>query len=275
MSALDDAFHKLKRAKEHLENFARNVNEAFNEKGLVYNFESYPYPKPAGTIDTRQWSLVTVFIQSAPAIKIEDAILMGEAIQNFRSALDYFAWAWYLRSGSVLTESQERQIYFPMIRDSKSFNSLLNQRLPNSPDKAFIERYQPYQSTDAGLAMYYLRTLSDTDKHRIIVPTMMLPAGGDISLIFPKGCEIITVIERIQLGQDMREGTKMMSVIIAGSPPSERFKPSVNARATLVPVFPIGLVRPRPPEEIVAVDSALNCIGKICSEILTAAAKYF
>lgn len=275
MSALDDALHKLKRGKEHLADFYARIDVAFNENHITHNVEAYPQIKPFFINDPRPWTQYTVYYSSVPVITFEDCILMGEAIQDFRSALDYFAWAWFIKIKSSLTKWEEWQISFPMSRNQKSFTDNRNDKLPNFPDWTFIERYQPYQPTDKGRWMGYLRVLSDTDKHRIIIPAPMLPADGIVEI---KGFELwgrlIRVIDRLKLGQEIKKGTQIISAIIAGVPPAQD-QVHVDATTTIMPVFPIELIPPTSPDDIVDVEFNLNGIRDVCEEILTEAAKYF
>src|SRR5258706_12447574 len=96
MSALDDAFHKLERGKEQLVDFAAIIKKNFDEKSFSHIIEAQPYPKPPESRDSLPWNLYTLYIKSVPTISKRDGILMGEIIQNFRSSLDYLAWAMYI-----------------------------------------------------------------------------------------------------------------------------------------------------------------------------------
>jgi hypothetical protein len=279
MTGLDDALQKLERGKEHLANFTRIIMETFDKKGFRVDIESYPYLKPSGTKDPRPWTVYTIRYSFVPSVSKSDGILMGEAIQNFRSALDYLIWAMYIKSGIRVTKHMERNIAFPLITTSSAdYWKRVNAFLPNIPsnERTFIERYQPYQLTDAGMVMGWLGALSNTDKHRIIIQTPVFPREGDIKVVYGNWAQLITTLERIEPSHEVKEGTKIVSLVIAGTPPINR-RPVDVQRDTLqlMIMFPIDLIRARPPYEGVAMYSALNGIRDVCTEVLAEAKEYF
>src|SRR5262245_26521986 len=113
MTRLDDAFHKLERGKEQLADFRTSVIRNFDEKSFRHVIEVYPYPKPSGSRAPRPWNMYTLYLDSVPTFSKQDGILMGEIIQSFRSALDYLAWAFYVKSGGRVKPFKERQVAFP------------------------------------------------------------------------------------------------------------------------------------------------------------------
>ena len=274
MSALDDAFHKLEWGKKHLSDFKEHIGKTFDKDKVKHEMKSNPYPKPFGTRDPRPWTLFSVYYSSVPAISKEDGILVGETIQAFRSSLDYLAWAYYIRSGRKSVD--ERQIAFPMAISYDSFLGQINQKLIDisANEMALVERYQPYQLTNAGRMIGYLRALSDTDKHRIILPAPMFPAYGEINIKYGKWAELILSPDTYELGQEIKKDTIIMSVILAGYPPF-RNQVHVDATTTIVPAFPVDLIRPTPPDDIVPAELALDGIGDICAQILTEANNLF
>jgi hypothetical protein len=123
--------------------------------------------------------------------------------------------------------------------------------------------------------MGYLRSLSDTDKHRIIIPTPMLPAGGEVEIKgFESWGQLIRVIDRLKLGQEIKKGTQIISAIIAGVPPAQN-QVHVDATTTIMPVFSIDSVPPAQPDDIVDVEFNLNGIRDVCKEIITESTNYF
>ena len=139
---------------------------------------------------------------------------------------------------------------------------------------ALIERHQPYQPTDAGRMMGYLRALSDIDKHRIIIPAPMLPAYGEVNIKYYDWAELILNLDRYELGQKIKKDTKIHSIVLAGNPPLICLV-HVDASTTIIPVFLVELIKPTPPDDVVDVEFTLDTIAKLCSDILTEAQNYF
>jgi len=279
MSGLDDAFHKLERGKEHLVNFTRNIKQTFDEKSFSYVIKSYPYTKRREAGDQRPWTVYTAEFSSVPAFTKYDGLFMGEVIQNFRSALDYLAWAYYVRSGLRFRDFDEKRIDFPMTSSQDSFKTKVNQLFPkiSANERALLERYQPYQPTDAAMKVGWLQTLSNTDKHRIILPTVTTGIDGYLAIEYGSWAELQTVLDRFEPGQDIKEGTKIQSLVLAGTPPIADKRPVYMQANTakLAIVLPVDLIRARPPYEMVTMYAALNGIRDVCTEILVEAKKYF
>jgi hypothetical protein len=277
MGALDDAFHKLERGKKQLVDFTARIRRNFDEKSFRHRIETHPYTKPSGIKDPRPWTLYTLYFSSVPTFTKQDGILMGEIIQSFRSALDYLAWALYIKSGKGVKSFQERQVAFPMLTSDTDLTREFNKRLPNVPanERAFIEGYQPYQSTDSAMYIGWLNTLSNTDKHRVIIPVANFPLEGKIEFVYGSWGQMITPIPHLEDGQEIKEGTKIFSAILAGTPPLKRPVDVNPATLRIATIIPMDLIKARPPFEAVTMSSALNCIRKVCVEILTEAKKYF
>ena len=281
MSALDDAFHKLDRGKEHIAEFYTHINITFQKYHFGTEIKSHSCPKPFGSTDTRSWEAFTLYVTNVPIIEKRDEILFGEAIQSFRSSLDYLAWVWATeaakRCGSPLTEQQERKIMFPMVVKGKNFSSQVNNILPNitSKQRAFIKKYQPYKRSDIGKTMRYLTILSNTDKHRIIVPALMSPQVGAIQFDYNLALKPIKEIHYIKTNREVKAGTKIMTVVLAGTVPNNEPKVRVNTAMTLMPMFPREIIKLPPPKHILIIEEALNRISAVCTEILTKARDEF
>jgi hypothetical protein len=203
---------------------------------------------------------------------------MGEAIQNFRSALDYLVWALYIKSGMRVTAAKERNITFPLVMtNSAEYWKRVEDFLPNisSNERAFIEQYQPYQLNDTGMIMGWLGVLSNTDKHRVIIPTPVFPREGNIQVKYGRWAQLIMFLERIEPWQDVKEGTKIISLILAGTPSIKEPVSLQEDSLKLMATFPEDLIMPRPPFEAVPMYSALNGIRDVCTEILEKAKQYF
>ncbi len=115
-------------------------------------------------------------------------LILGDVVQNFRSALDHVAWALVkLGRAKNLTDRQERQIYFPITSSPAAFRNAVPLRLPGvrRADLAKIRACQPYLKGKRNLSrhvVWVVGELSRLDKHRTIQPIYAIPdrAGYDI-----------------------------------------------------------------------------------------------
>jgi hypothetical protein len=128
-----------------------------------------------------------VTIEAVEAIPPKWSLLLGDAANNFRAALDHLAWAVSLRGrtppgSGKLTKGQEQAIYFPICEDRRVFNAEI--RIPSGKsklklpgirraDSAKIRRHQPYHTGSTRRRFHVLTMLADLnsgDKHRTIQP---------------------------------------------------------------------------------------------------------
>ncbi len=114
--------------------------------------------------------------------------------------------------------------------------------------------------------MQRLRNLSDIDKHRIIVPTLVLPQAGNLNFKH-EGAELIGTKVDLKFGQEVKKGTKILTLILAGGEPGKR-KVSVEGPMTSMPMLPRTLIKPPPREDAVLLEVALNEISDVCSQII-------
>jgi hypothetical protein len=113
------------------------------------------------------------------------ALIVGDILQNLRSALDHLMWqlALWNTGGNI---KKPRRVRFPIIADPKDFPSACNDALAEiHPDhRAIIDRFQPYYGID-GILLGLLNDLWTIDKHRLVIPIMIRPAdiekGADVA----------------------------------------------------------------------------------------------
>ncbi|MEX1047249.1 MAG: hypothetical protein WD757_09195 [Actinomycetota bacterium] len=118
-----------------------------------------------------------------PMISIppEAALHVGDALTNYRAALDHLAWIITKRVHGLaqLDERARRGVAFPMARNSGTFPNAMKRNLPGldlgSPIGKLVRRCQPFGRTWQSQAMRALRNLSDRDKHRLLIPTFWFP----------------------------------------------------------------------------------------------------
>jgi hypothetical protein len=132
---------------------------------------------------TNSMKLMTItvrFGETVPTLSEGFPNILGDAIHNYRSALDHAAWEMVHRFGAKISAGDARKVQFPMHNSAKDFAKWQGRRTPGVPDKphrAFLKRYQPYRHGDGPKAIRWLRRLSDHDKHRELIPAVVAPKG--------------------------------------------------------------------------------------------------
>lgn len=108
-------------------------------------------------------------------------LLLGDAVHNYRCALDHLAWGLYQRGRTPnLSAKRERNIYFPICRSREDFNASLRRNLPGvcRADIALVRRCQPSFVGKRNVHRHVLAVLtklSNADKHRMIQPVQASP----------------------------------------------------------------------------------------------------
>jgi hypothetical protein len=234
---LDDAFLRIDRAGQHLANLKRRVKayDKAHGEAFVIRVEGMTVSQPT--------------VPSEPPPRYL-GVLIGETVQNLRTALDYlvFGLAWFDSGPDI-----ERKTQFPIEDRPQGFSGRRNSFLKGVSDEhvAAIERLQPY---NGGLWLANLRTLSNLDKHNVLAVAAgiqghgIVPVGlsdehakaaggfrkpGDmgmyykfpIAITFPDGAPVIEILQLLK--------TEMRSVLEAFKPEFERWERRVpNPRVT-------------------------------------------
>jgi hypothetical protein len=105
----------------------------------------------------------------------EVGLRLGDSVNNYRAALDHLMWDLVkLGTHPRLTAQQAMQVQFPLANSSRDLGNQRGRRAPGIGDDEWriIGEYQPYRRDWRGRAVRVLRHLSDTDKHRFIVPAV-------------------------------------------------------------------------------------------------------
>ncbi len=119
---------------------------------------------------------------------------LGDAVHNFRSAVDHVAWALYKRGATPnLRDSLERNVSFPISDDRVKFNRSLERKLPGvtRTDIALVRRCQPYRAGKRNLRRHVLLVLDELsrkDKHRAIRPVVPVPEQGAFAIEAVQDC---------------------------------------------------------------------------------------
>jgi hypothetical protein len=154
---------KLDRANKHIECFRLNLEAFLKQDPAPFGFR--PEERP-GAGEAVEHILYAVVRKHPPR---ELALLIGDAIQNMRTALEYLA---YELSSPRARKSGNTS--FPIFSDECEFKvkGLPRIKTIKGDERTFIERVQPYAASkvpsDDPLAI--LRRLSNLDKHQLLVP---------------------------------------------------------------------------------------------------------
>jgi hypothetical protein len=174
--APESVYLKLARAQEHL----RAINAEIDEFRKV---DAYTITLEAND-DRRQIAAKLVVLRNLPP---EWGILVGDCVHDLRGVLDHLAFALPRAAG---TDSEwEDTSQFPICDAASGFASVKGRYLLGV-DQTIVEavqRLQPYygRNSPEGQGLWYLRELSNLDKHRLSPVVWSLPTSGDVEVPHP------------------------------------------------------------------------------------------
>jgi hypothetical protein len=174
--APESVFFKLARAQSHLKSLNRELAK-FGEKN--------PYQVHAkASPDRRQVEVRLAQTLQAPILL---AMILGDCIHNLRCALDHLIYALPRAPGA--DPRWEDWSQFPICDDSGRFASKHGRDLCGVDPAAIraIEDMQPYYGGNLveGHPLWYLRELSNLDKHRLAHLAWYEPANAKIEMQKP------------------------------------------------------------------------------------------
>jgi len=163
MHPLDSTFLKLRRADEHLQ----VVNELM---------QGFLKRKPYRISDNIVKKERVLRLEQLEDIPTELPMLIGDACNNLRSALDHLLWQLWILQYPTFDE----RVYFPIYDCERSFKtaspasigpkqakSVGGDRISLTDNQqAIIESLQPYKTRNPALS--FLRDVSSSDKHRVM-----------------------------------------------------------------------------------------------------------
>jgi hypothetical protein len=173
----DEIEAKIDRAGEHID--ALNGEIRHWAEGNPYSIEAEPkgqsthhriYVRLHEVPDVRRWGL-----------------LLGDAVHNMRSALDHLVYALAIRVTGQDPPPGFDRLQFVIVDDPSDWKGQMWHLKPLSDEmRALIESVQPYKTTPLDRVQYdllrWLRELDDADKHRVIRPVFIAPAGFEAIL---------------------------------------------------------------------------------------------
>lgn len=160
---LADAWAKFYRAYTHTQTLESDISIWVKRQGNIppYRREFKFHPGEGRFV----WKVTSV-----PELPVGWGVIAGDALTNFRAALDYVAWQ-LVKAGTTPHPPHPERIYFPIHQAEAGFDGNVNQRLPgvDTQFRAYVEYYQPYRqrpNDPASDPLAILAELSRRDKHR-------------------------------------------------------------------------------------------------------------
>lgn len=162
--------------------------------------------------------------------------LVGDILNNLRSALDYVVWQ--------LAESPSLKNQFPIFSTPKGFEGKCKRYLHSVPAEhwAAFEAYQPYPGRDANAELGRLATLNDADKHRLLLPGIPITStlkgrftvGGEVESITVSGREWIPFEDGAEVYRIKINGPRGNVQVKAEAPYSVVFVDSVSGKGAMI-----------------------------------------
>lgn len=154
---LDDLLLKIERAKKHILDLEAERDSFFQTKPYRFRFESNP--------QTRER---TYYLAEAKPIPRHFSLIIGDAINNLRSALDHVAYHLVcVGTGNVKSFPDAK---FPIGGSSTEYRSQRDRAVKGMRQDAIeaIDALEPYKG-GTGEYFWHLARLNNHDKHRLLV----------------------------------------------------------------------------------------------------------
>lgn len=163
-SHLEECWHKIRRAHEHLNALAAEVSAFLDSEPYAileqYDREHFKY-------------LFRVKILKAIP-EVDWSLMIGDCVHNARSALDYLAWR---LAGSDL---RDRKTCFPIYLSRADFDSASWRLQRIHPDALLeIRKLQPYTRPNPHVdLLWFLQELDARDKHKLLSMAQATNSGS-------------------------------------------------------------------------------------------------
>lgn len=268
MSVLADARHKFERALFHSNEFTNEVKTWIEQRNNT---------SPDGQFIKRYereqsrfvYSIGDVFIASPP----KWSLMVGDAVHNFRSTLDYIAWTLVDIGGESKPLKQPTKIQFPIaesLEKMKGWPKQIATRLPGV-DQRFIEVInlcQPYDRKTGHFEdrhpLAILNFLNNRDKHR----ELQVIAEYPMSMTFQPTEELNCHVVSIEVNPNLTEPVRGMDILFVNIVPTSAGEPDVKvAHGTEITLAVEPTIFPPP---TIPPDVMLTDIGLAVGSVLTA-----
>lgn len=118
----------------------------------------------------------TYYVRILKEIPLEFSALIGDILQNLRSALDHLAWH-LVQSSPVTPKAPAKDIYFPIFETAREYTTGKMRKIQGMSDAAIkaIDRLEPYYRPDGegigqSVPLFWLHEINKLDKHRLLIP---------------------------------------------------------------------------------------------------------
>jgi hypothetical protein len=164
---LSSARTKRQRANDHVNNLQR-------EWVLFLGGDPYKVVRQFNAEANKTAFLVA----QLPVLPVSLSTILGDAVHNFRSALDHLAFALFASANPGKSGSR---IYFPIGKNKTEYASISQGKTQGIPQalKDRIDSFCPYGG--ANNLLWPLHKLDIMDKHQLIVPVASVNAGVGIA----------------------------------------------------------------------------------------------
>lgn len=210
---LDSPRMKLARAIEHFETMKRET-DAF--------MGTDPYALSTNEKVDDVWHVGRLQVRAEPPRML--GTIAGDVVNNVNAALDHLV---YERS----VTKPDRGTGFPVslsVSDYALHRDRLLDGVPDWPDRAIIDAYQPYERGMQADPLWLMRVFANADKHRVVQPAFARPHRLRFQL--PPGYNAnVTVVDH---KGPLHDGAELYRLGLIGPPISEGGV-KVNARLDL------------------------------------------
>ena len=171
MGLFDSVNKKLWRAHQHAEALNLSIETWQND-----GFEVRTHRDPEGC------TFVVGVEFSRPAPLQEWALLLGDAVHNWRSALDHAVYAMAIHDSGTNPPPGDDKIMFPVAESEADFLGQAGRRLAALSQESIdaVESVQPYNRPNSQPGLRRLAALDNEDKHRSIRVVAVAPRNADL-----------------------------------------------------------------------------------------------
>ena len=148
---------KIERAKHHVRDLHEKIDEYLALKPVEFWISQSKKPPQR-----------TVYTKAEPPIPEVFGLIVGDAVNNMRSALDHICFA--MVNGASMGTKDRRLVGFPFAKDANDLNATIAQRkMDLAPVRVINELHalEPYPAGDKYLNA--IQGLSNSDKHHSIM----------------------------------------------------------------------------------------------------------
>jgi hypothetical protein len=175
---------KVERAKQHILDLNLRLKAFLNSN--PYKVGTYRNP------ETRQ---LTYFLTGVRNVPPQIGLVVGDVIQNLRSALDHLAFQLYMLGPGGQAGGAGSRTYFPIADDSAKYKIEAPRKIKGLQPDAIkaIDAVQPYKggNTDKSDTLWRLEKMNNIDKHRLLIAIgsqyRSVDIGGDFARAYEKG----------------------------------------------------------------------------------------